>query len=200
MEAAENAVERILVVPREKLFRDKKFTGFLLAGSFDFLKIIRENATFVERTEKLEKNVQLKQIIPYVIFLHDGKVFLYQRKSREMENRYAGLFSVGLGGHEKASGPNGDVMEIIEESIEREFGEEINYDGNKSLEFAGYVNFDHDVFNKVHFGLVYIAHCTTENIRGKDETESGLLLSVSEAKEKINEMEEWSKAVAENIL
>ena len=157
MEAAENAVERILVVPREKLFRDKKFTGFLLAGSFDFLKIIRENATFVERTEKLEKNVQLKQIIPYVIFLHDGKVFLYQRKSREMENRYAGLFSVGLGGHVKELERNGNVMETIEESMEREFEEEIEYDGKKQLEFAGYINFDFGI-HEVHFGLVYIAH------------------------------------------
>ena len=191
--------ERILVVPREVLFRDKSFIGFLPANEYDFLKIIKENALFVDRSEELEHNPQMQQIIPYVVFLHDDKVFLYQRKSREMENRYAGLFSVGLGGHVKELERNGNVMETIEESMEREFEEEIDYDGKKQLEFAGYINFEFGI-HEVHFGLVYIAHCTTENIRGKDETESGSLLPVSEAKEKINEMEEWSKAVIKNIL
>jgi len=192
--------EKILVVPREVLFRGRSFTGFLPAREFDFLSIIKDNAMFVERTHELEKNPQLQQIIPYVIFVHDGNIFMYKRQAREMEKRYEGLYSVGLGGHVKANEQNADVMKTIEESIEREFNEEINYSGSKSLEFVGYIKFEHDVFNSVHFGIVYLVNGDSPDIKGKDETEGGMMVSLSQAREKISQMEEWSKAVIENIL
>ena len=52
-----------LVVKREILFKEKYFKGFLDAREFDYTPIIITNHDYLERTQEMENNPSIKQII-----------------------------------------------------------------------------------------------------------------------------------------
>src|SRR2546428_14013134 len=89
--------EEILVVPRRMLIH-KPFRGFTRAGVEDYLLRVREYGVFRPRAS-MEEDPSFKQIIPYVIVRHRGRLFLVQRSTEGGETRLHGKYSIGVGGH-----------------------------------------------------------------------------------------------------
>jgi len=189
-------MERILVVPRNALFSERQFEGYLPVREYDFLPAIRRHGFFAERTEELEKDANLKQVIPYQVFTFDRKLFLYQRILPQVEKRLLGNFSLGIGGHINTQ--MHDVTDAIEAGRLQELSEEVDYESGHKAEIVGFLNLEYGI-HVVHFGIVYLLHGSSPEIRMKEEYNKTIgLLPAADLQSYLENMEDWSKLVFEH--
>src|SRR5437016_13614943 len=95
--------ENILVI-RRRLFDE---LGAFQGLNFEPRKYLdailsRGNNFFLSRAQA-EKDPSHKQIIPYVLLTHDGKVLFYVRGKKAGEQRLVAKGSIGIGGHTNES-------------------------------------------------------------------------------------------------
>ncbi len=182
--------ENILVVPREKIFSSQPFNGFLGCSDFDvYQNIVQEHKQFLPRSE-MELDQSYKQIIPYLLFTHDKKLFLMQRAETAGEQRLKNKYTLGIGGHIRESDLIGKT--IFDWAI-REFQEEIEYDGSLSIQPLGLINDDSDAVGKVHIGFAFLLRGDSSNIAIRSELKQGSLLSLEACAEFVENMETWSQ-------
>src|SRR3989344_1241415 len=94
----EKANEKVLVVPRSKIFAGETWHGIRSENPAKYLKLILANYTFLPRGE-VENDHSWQQIIPYLVLGWGGKIFLMKRKGDHTESRLSGMYSIGVGGH-----------------------------------------------------------------------------------------------------
>lgn len=184
--------EQILVVKRTDLFpNNSAFQGLQKIQSTAWLETILSKKEFLPRS-LMETDPTYKQIIPYLVFTHDNKLFLMQRQAKASETRLQSKFSLGIGGH------------IREEDIEdadiagwarREFHEEVIYNDNFSVEPMGILNDDSNDVGKVHVGFVYLLKGSSNKISVQEELKSGMLLTIEECEPFYDRMESWTQIV-----
>jgi len=189
-------MESVLVVPRNALFSERRFEGYMSLREHDFLPVIKKYGFFTERDEELEKNTDLKQIIPYQIFTFDNKLFLYQRVFSQLEKRHLGKVSVGIGGHINTQGQ--DIADAIEAGRRQELAEEVDYGSGHAAEVVGFLNLEYDI-HAVHFGILYLLRGSSPDIRMKEENNKTIgLFRVEDLQAYYPNMEDWSKLVLEH--
>ena len=184
--------EKILVVHRDILFPAGTFSGFLPMESLKTLEdIVKENKKFLWRSA-MEVDARYKQICQYLIFNYEDKYFLMQRKSSASQQRLKNKHTLGIGGHIRE-------LDIAEKSIaqwaDREFGEEILYDGTYDMQPLGVINDERDEVGVVHTGFVYLLKGNSANIKIKSELKQGRLLTLDECEGFYDTMESWSQFV-----
>ena len=183
--------EKILVVHRNKILDDENlFSGFLPITNFDkYLEIISTQKEFIWRS-KAETDNNFKQIIPYLIFTFQGKLFLMQRRSTASEERLKNKYSLGIGGHIREE----DMKQNnIFDWARREFSEEVNYSGNISIKPLGLVNDESNDVGKVHLGFIFLLTGDSDNIAVKSELKQGNLKTLQECENLYSSMETWSQ-------
>lgn len=182
--------EKILVVAREKILFDGDFNG-IKPVDFDFYeKIIDKNKLFLWRSQ-MEVNLNFKQVIPYLVFNFDDKIFLMRRKATSNETRLKNKYSLGIGGHIRQE----DISNNIFDWAKREFNEEVFYSGNLKVEPIGLLNDDSNDVGKVHIGFVFLLKGDVDKIKIKSELQEGNLLLLNECEQFYDGMENWSKLV-----
>lgn len=184
--------EQILVVKRDKLFIKESWQGLNAEDDFNnYLTVIQENQEFHPRS-LMENDPSYKQIIPYLIFTHDGKYFLMQRQAKATEQRLKNKYSLGIGGHiNEEDITEGDIMQWGK----REFNEEVDYTGNLNIKPIGILNDDSNDVGKVHIGFVFLLEGDSPNIKVKSELKSGELYSLDECTKLYDGMENWSQLI-----
>jgi predicted NUDIX family phosphoesterase len=188
--------EHILVVKRNTLFPETAWQGLHVPESSDFLDIILTNKEFQPRSI-MEQDARYKQIIPYLVFCHNGSYFLMQRKAKASEQRLKNKYSFGIGGHIRQD----DIINTnIADWAKREFHEEVDYHGNFTIEPFGILNDDSNNVGKVHVAFVYILHGDSDAISVKEELQNGTLLSLDACKEYYDSMESWSQIVFDTLI
>lgn len=183
--------ELILVVKKDYLFEQNYWQGIAKLDFANYLQIIKEKKEFLPRS-LMENDFSYKQIIPYLIFTYDEKLFLMQRRSNSSETRLSNKYSLGIGGHIRQEDMTTDS---IIDWAKREFAEEINYDGKLEIEPIGMLNDDSNEVGKVHIGFVFLLHGNSDKIKIKSELKSGQLITLEECKLYYDSMESWSKLV-----
>lgn len=190
--------ERVMVVSREDLFGGDVWNGLREEDSKKYLKIITTKHKFLPRGE-VEQDPRYKQIIPYLVFEHAGKIFVMQRKSSHTDKRLADKISIGVGGHiNKKDILSGPVR--IFDWARREFEEEIEYKGKMATEFLGMLNHDANDVGLVHVGLVFKVIGDSGEIKIRDEHKEGELISFSKLGKKYKDMETWSQIVYDFLM
>lgn len=188
--------ESILVVPRTQLFPNDSWHGVKAVDLSHYINVIINHQEFIARG-LAETDFSYKQIIPYLVFQHDEKLFLMQRCAQASESRLANKYSLGIGGHvRKEDIQSRDLFEWAR----REFHEEISYTGNFSISTLGILNDDSNDVGKVHLGLVLLLKGDSANIRIKSELKSGSLYSFKECQEFYPFMESWSQLVFDFLI
>ena len=188
--------ERILVVKRSDIMPDGPWYGIKQVDFDHYLEIIHKNMRFLWRSE-MEHNPFYKQIIPYMVFTHNNKYFLMQRKATASETRLQNKFSLGIGGHirmEDMTSPS------IIDWAQREFNEEVAYQGNLTIKPLGIINDDTNPVGQVHIGFVLLLQGDTDNIKVRSELKSGHLVDLMGCRERYEGMESWSQMVFEAII
>ena len=187
--------ESVLVVKTKHLFPNGRWQGLKTADLEQYKHIIEHKREFLPRY-LMEQDQTYKQIIPYLVFTHNNKFFLMQRQTNASEKRLQNKYSLGIGGHIRQE-------DMQKKSIfawaEREFHEEINYQGNLTIEPFGILNDDSNAVGKVHLGLVLLLHGDSDNITIKSELKSGSLTTLSACTTIVDTMESWSQLILHHL-
>jgi predicted NUDIX family phosphoesterase len=188
--------EQILVVQRKHLFANKAAWSGLKEVNFDsYLDIIDQKKEFLPRG-RMEEDPTYKQIIPYLIFKHGDKYFLMQRNDNATEKRLQNKYSLGIGGHIREE-------DLTQRSLfdwaQREFHEEVSYEGKLLITPIGILNDDSNAVGQVHIGFVLLLEGEHPNISIKSELKNGQLLTLADMKPFFTGMESWSQIVFEFI-
>jgi len=183
--------ESVLVVPRTDLFPQDAWQGLQHVDEATIAQLIFEKRAFLPRSVA-EYNPAFKQIIPYLVFRYQDQYFLMQRRATSSETRLKNCFSFGIGGHIRAE----DMQTAsIADWAQREFHEEVSYQGTLSISLLGVLNDDSNEVGKVHAGFVYLLEGNSPHITVKEELKSGSLKTLSECAEYYAQMESWSQLV-----
>jgi predicted NUDIX family phosphoesterase len=190
--------ERILVVKRSDLLEvQENWQGLNIDFFPNCLEIISKKAEFQPRS-LMEKDRTYKQIIPYLIFEHEGSFFLMQRKKDASEQRLQSKYSLGIGGHMR--------FEDLQQSSDlfgwakREFEEEVEYTGTFQMAPLGILNDDSTEVGQVHLGIVLMLIGDSNAISIKSELQSGQLIPLPDCLDYVPYMETWSQIVLMKLL
>ena len=116
-----------MVVRRELLERLGLFQGLCFeVGRYLPALLARENNFFMPRSQA-ETNPAFKQIIPYALLVHGGRVLHYVRGKKAGEQRLVAKGSIGIGGHMNDGDEGLFSMDdaAYEAAVQREVGEEL---------------------------------------------------------------------------
>ena len=185
--------EDILVVPRAALLSGAVH-GFTTQGAADYVVRVRDRATFRRRGD-MEHDPSMKQIIPYLIIRHRGRLFLFQRSAAGGEARLHGKFSIGVGGHINRSDVEG-AADVLDAGLRRELDEELVIDAPWRARLVGVLNDDTNPVGQVHFGLVHVVDVESPAITVREsDTLSGRLTDPREVRALYERMETWSQLI-----
>lgn len=191
------ATEQVLVVPREDIFPDGAWHGFVTEDLDRYQRVIRERHLFKPRAE-VEEDPNFQQIIPYVVFRHRDRYFLTHRLRASSEKRLRKQYSLGVGGHINP----GDLEsgDPILDGLKREWEEEVVYDGRFEATLIGLLNDESAPVSKVHLGVVFLVDGDTPNIAIRETKKlGGELLTLDEMRSLYLQMESWSQIVYDKL-
>ena len=151
--------EQVLVVPSDIIFAKEKWQGLKTDNLDYYLELIENNCQFKRRGD-VEDDPDFQQIIPYMLFSHENKFFAYKYIKNAGEARLINNdYQLGVGGHinkEDINPPSGGGGKVLEEGMNREWEEEINFKGNfLQKKLVGIVKDSSRSVEQVHLGLVY---------------------------------------------
>ena len=188
--------ENILVVRRELLERLGHFQGLCFAVEHYLPALLaRENNFFTARAPA-ETNPALKQIIPYVLLVHEGSVFHYVRGRKAGEQRLVAKGSIGIGGHMN-DGDEGLFAldrEAYHAAVQREVTEEVQLDAPFVNRIVALINDDSSEVGRVHLGVVHVFELASAAARKREAqiTEAGFL-PLAELRKRRATLATWSQ-------
>ncbi len=194
--------ENILVVRRSLFDELGAFQGL----NFDVehylpALLARENNFFTPRPAA-ETNPALKQIIPYALLVHNGRVLHYVRGKKAGEQRLAAKGSVGIGGHMN-DGDEG-LFALDKDAylagVQREVAEELNVQTEFSNHIVALLNDDANAVGQVHLGVVHIFSLKTDAVTKREQMITQLdFLTPEELRARRENLESWSQICVDNL-
>ena len=121
--------------------------------------LLAEHSFGRKRTEALEHDPSVKQLISYGVLTCGGRIFVYRRRTGD--RRLLHRWSVGVGGHVRAD--DRGVIDpfnravLFGRAMRRELDEEVGPHQGMVRE-VGLVNDDETPVGRVHLGVVYRVH------------------------------------------
>lgn len=184
-------LDELILVVKRNLLLNNNLQGLHPVDFNYYLNLIKNHQEFLPRF-LMEENPTYKQIIPYLVFANNDKLFLMQRKAKPSETRLRNKYSLGIGGHIRQEDMTSDS---IIDWAQREFYEEVNYSGSLIIEPIGILNDDSNDVGKVHIGFVFLLIGNSDKISVKSELKDGRLISFEECESYYDNMETWSQLV-----
>jgi predicted NUDIX family phosphoesterase len=159
--------EKVLVVRRSLLDQLGTFQGFQRDAQRYLDLFLRRENNFFEPRSTAETDPSLKQIIPYAVFTHGGRILRYVRGGKSGEKRLVAKASIGIGGHindgdEGLFAFNEDAYRI---AVEREIAEELRLGGGFTDRVAGLINDDSNEVGQVHLGVVHVVELESPDVK-----------------------------------
>ncbi len=194
--------ETVLAVRRSLFDELGAFQGL----SFDAARYLpallaRENNFFVPRS-RAETDPSLKQIIPYVLLTHGGKILHYVRGKAGGERRLTEKGSIGIGGHLN----DGDESlfsfdeTAYQAGVRREVNEELVIRSPYTNRIAALLNDDSTDVGRVHLGVVHVFTLEGAEV-GKRE--AGItrveFLTPEELRARRDRLETWSQMCVDRL-
>ncbi|HVE17045.1 MAG TPA: hypothetical protein VNB29_09935 [Chthoniobacterales bacterium] len=190
--------EQVLVVRRSLFDQLGSFQGFC-ADAPRYLEIFlkKENNFFSPRSSA-ETDSSLKQIIPYAVFTHQGRILRYVRGGKSGEKRLVAKASIGIGGHindadEGLFAFNEDAYRI---AVEREINEELKLGGGFTDRVVGLINDDSNEVGQVHLGIVHLVELESDDVKPGEAAIAKLeFVSLETLIAESENLETWSQIV-----
>lgn len=127
------------------------------------LGMLHNAGLWIGPREDLEKLPVYRQIIPYVVLRHNGKIVYYQRTPAGGEGRLHGKVSIGFGGHidlfdlRFIDASTVDLTSTLEIATDREVLEEVGNDFNVvSKKVLGLLVDNSNDVGRVHIGVAMV--------------------------------------------
>jgi len=190
--------ENVLVVKRALFDELGAFEGLRAdVGPYLNAFLKRENNTFLPRS-LAEDDPNHKQLIPYAVFTHEGKILHYVRGSKSGEKRLVAKGSIGIGGHIN----DGDESlfafdeDAYRGAVRREIEEELRFSGGYQDRVAALINDDSNEVGRVHLGVVHIVTLESADVRAGEKAIAELqFFTPDELRARRESLETWSQIV-----
>jgi predicted NUDIX family phosphoesterase len=161
----------------------------------------RENNFFMPRSAA-ETNPAYKQIIPYVLLVHGGKVLHYVRGKKSGEQRLVSKGSIGIGGHmnEHDEGLFALDEAAYLEGVRREVCEELKIGSAFRNRAVALLNDDSNEVGQVHMGVVHVFELDEPNVEKNEAMITNLaFLSPEELGARRESLETWSQICLDGL-
>ena len=128
--------------------------------------LARENNFFTPRPPA-ETDPTLKQIIPYVLLVHEGRVLHYVRGKKAGEQRLVAKGSIGIGGHMNDHDEGLFTLDraAYDAAVQREVGEELKLGARYTNHAVALLNDDASEVGRVHLGVVHIFQLESDDVQ-----------------------------------
>jgi predicted NUDIX family phosphoesterase len=163
--------------------------------------LARENNFFTPRPPA-ETDPSLKQIIPYVLLVHEGRVLHYVRGKKAGEQRLVAKGSVGIGGHMNDHDEGLFALDraAYDAAVQREVGEELKIGTRYTNHAVALLNDDSNEVGKVHLGVVHIFQLETAEVQKGEAMITELqFLDRPALAAKRDALESWSQICFDNL-
>lgn len=193
--------ENVLVVPRALFDALGAFQG-LCAEPERYLEkfLSRENNFFMPRS-KAEEDPSFKQLIPYAVFVHEGRVLHYVRGGTSGEKRLVAKGSIGIGGHINDSDESLFAFDghAYHEAVRREISEELEIAAPWEERIIGLINDDSTEVGRVHLGVVHRVELSSADIRAGEKAIAKLqFLALDALRARRESLETWSQILVDS--
>jgi predicted NUDIX family phosphoesterase len=195
--------EQVLVVPRSLFDELGAFQGIHLDEPEKYLhKFLQpQNNKFLARG-LAEEDPSWKQLIPYALLVHEGRVLHYKRGKGSGESRLATKGSLGIGGH---MNPRDTGFLNVDEKgylagFSRELDEELTVNSPFENTMAGLLNDDSNEVGRVHLGIIHILRLERPEVAPReDDIVEPRFLTPEEIRQEPGELETWSRLCLDNL-
>lgn len=186
----------ILVIPRQLFDELGAFQGLSLDADRYLKAIVNpENNLFLPRS-LAEEDPTHKQIIPYVLLVHQGRVLTYVRGKSGGEQRLVTKRSIGIGGHlnDTDSHRKSFDQNAYLNGVQREVTEELDVRTTYSNSVRGLVNDDSNEVGSVHLGIVHVFELESDDVRPRESNITSMsFCTPEELRAQEDALESWSK-------
>jgi len=194
--------EMILVVKRETFDAIGAFQGLNFNVERYLPQLLaRQNNSFMIRSEA-EKDPRFKQIIPYAILAHEGRVLHYVRGKKAGEQRLVSKGSIGIGGHmnDQDEGLFALDLEAYLAGVKREVEEELNISTTFQNHIVALLNDDSNEVGQVHLGVVHVLQLESAAVEKREAMITELeFLSPDQLRSRIDRLESWSQICVQHL-
>ena len=196
--------EQVLVVERKVVEQEGLFQGLMFDVQRYVCRLFAAGVPrFLPRVQ-VETDPSYKQIIPYVLMVHDGKYLNYVRGRRAGETRLVGNRSMGIGGHINPRDDlplfNVDFYETYLAAVEREVDEEVLVKAGHEDRIVALLNDDSNPVGQVHLGIVHCWTLDAPNVTRREQMITQLaFLGREELHALRDSMETWSQLCLDEL-
>ena len=192
-------VERVLVLPRDRIPRGCEFTGIRGADATTLSELraaIASYGSFMDRP-LAEESPAFKQLIPYVVVRDGPLTLLMERTDAGGDPRLHRKASVGVGGH---INPVDHGPDPLAAGLHREWAEELVTDWVPDFRLVGLLNDDSNPVGSVHLGVVFVVEADGRpvGVRERDKL-TARLVTDDELRAATDRMETWSRLVVDHL-
>ncbi|HWY40334.1 MAG TPA: hypothetical protein VNX27_06020 [Chthoniobacterales bacterium] len=188
--------ENVLVIKRSLFDELGNFHGLNFEpGKYLEAILSRGNNFFLSRAQA-EKDPTYKQIIPYVLLTHAGKVLHYVRGKKAGEQRLVAKGSIGIGGHMNESDESLFALDeaAYRAGVEREVGEEISINTKFEDCIVALLNDDSNEVGQVHLGIVHVFKLAEPKVEKREAMITNLAFyGKDELMARRDSLETWSQ-------
>lgn len=188
--------EHVLVVPRQLFDELGAFQGISMEVARYLPRFLDPANNFFLSRDAAEDDPSHKQIIPYAIFHHKGRVLCYTRGKKSGEQRLASKQSIGIGGHINTEDAQASSLErkTYEIGVDREVNEELRLGGPYRQSVVGLLNDDSNEVGQVHLGVVHWFDLESDDVAANEDNITRLrFLSLEELAAERETLETWSQ-------
>ncbi|GAB4174582.1 MAG: phosphoesterase [Terrimicrobiaceae bacterium] len=193
--------ENVLVISRDLFDKLGSFQGFLPSPDNYLTEFLRRgNNSFLARS-RAENDPSFKQLIPYSIFTHEGRILHYVRGSHSGEQRLVAKGSIGIGGHinDGDEGITSFDHSAYRKAVAREIHEELVIDGTWADRIVGLINDDSTEVGSVHLGVVHVVRLSSPHVTAGESAISNLeFLDPDTLVKNSDSLETWSQIIIRN--
>lgn len=194
--------EMILVVPRSEFERLGAFQGLHFEVDRYLSALLTPPSPRFMARSLAETDTSFKQIIPYAIFTHEGRILSYVRGGKGGEKRLSAKRSIGIGGHMNDTDAAGEAFDLAayERALQREIAEELRIQSPYRQRPVALLNDDSSEVGMVHIGVVHVFECETDAIECGEAAITDLAFLPKEAlREAHDSLETWSQICMREI-
>lgn len=196
------AEEMILVVPRSEFDRLGSFEGLHFEVDRYLSGLLTPPSPRFMARSIAETDPNFKQIIPYAIFTHQGRILSYIRGGKGGEKRLTAKRSIGIGGHMNDTDAAGQRFDLsaYHRALQREIAEELRINSPYRQRAVALLNDDSTEVGKVHIGVVHVFDCETDDIACGEAAITDLgFLDKEVLRTKHEHLETWSQICMNSI-
>lgn len=193
------AVERVLVIPREQVPGGCNFAGVRAADEASLAAVrgaVRDHGTFMDRPAA-EADPAFKQLIPYVVVRDRARTFLMERTDAGSDPRLHRKASIGVGGHVNPVDGGADPLSA---GLRREWAEELEADWEPEFRLIGLLNDDSNPVGSVHLGVVFVVEAAGRPVAVRERAKlTARMVDADDLLAARERMESWSRLMVDHL-